>query len=270
VEYRPRTPREGINVGAKHPLSELATLIAGISLTIVVFVVAVFAIIEVVIRWVPPGFESRVFGSLWSADAGSEREDPRLEAAAALLGRLESHWEKNPYQLRLAIMEEESPNAFAVPGATIYLTRGLLDSVESENELAFVLGHELGHFRNRDHLRGLGRGLIVSLTLSALVGGSAAESLPQVVTALTESGFAPEQERYADAFGIALVQAEYGHVAGADGFFKRLPDGTADIGDEFASYLATHPVSEARIENLWSLAAENRWSITGDLTALPR
>jgi Zn-dependent protease with chaperone function len=270
VEYRPRTPREGINVGAKHPLSELATLIAGISLTIVVFVVAVFAIIEVVIRWVPPGFESRVFGSLWSADAGSEREDPRLEAAAALLGRLESHWEKNPYQLRLAIMEEESPNAFAVPGATIYLTRGLLDSVESENELAFVLGHELGHFRNRDHLRGLGRGLIVSLTLSALVGGSAAQSLPQVVTALTESGFAREQERDADAFGIALVQAEYGHVAGADGFFKRLPDATADIGDEFASYLATHPVSEARIENLWSLAAENRWSITGELTPLPR
>jgi Zn-dependent protease with chaperone function len=270
VEYRPRTPREGVNVSTGHPLSELVKLVAGISFAVVVFVVAVFASIEVVIRWVPPSFESRFFGSLWSAEVGSEGEGPRLQAAAALLARLESRCEENPYQLRLAIMEEESPNAFAVPGGTIYLTRGLLDSVESENELAFVLGHELGHFRNRDHLRGLGRGLIVSLTLSALVGGSAAESLPQVVTALTESGFAREQERDADAFGIALVQAEYGHVAGADGFFKRLPDGTADIGDEFASYLATHPVSEARIENLWSLAAENRWSITGDLTALPR
>jgi Zn-dependent protease with chaperone function len=270
MEYRPRTPREGINVSAGHPLSELAKLVAGISFALVVFVVAVFVVIEVVIRWVPASFESRVFGSLWSADAGSEREDPRLEAAAALLGRLESHWEQNPYQLRLAIMEEKSPNAFAVPGGTIYLTRGLLDSVESENELAFVLGHELGHFRNRDHLRGLGRGLVVSLTLSALVGGSAAESLPQVVTAITESGFAREQERDADAFGIALVQAEYGHVAGADGFFKRLPDANADIGDEFASYLATHPVSESRIENLWSIAAEHRWSITGELTPLPR
>ena len=270
MEYRPRTPREGINVSATHPLSELFTLVAGIGLAVVAFVVAVFVFIEVVIRWVPPSFESRVFGSLWSADTDSEREDPRLDAAAALLARLESHWEENPYALRLAIMEEVSPNAFAVPGGTIYVTRGLLDSVESENELAFVLGHEIGHFRNRDHLRGLGRGLILSLTLSALVGGSAVESIPQVVTTITESGFAREQEREADAFGIALVEAEYGHVAGADGFFKRLPDASADLSDEFASYLATHPVSEARIENLWSLAAENRWSVTGDLTPLPR
>jgi len=270
VEYRPRTPREGINVTAKHPLSELVTLIAGISVVVVVLVVATFAFIEVVIRWVPPSFESRIFGSLWSSDAGTERENPRLEAAAALLGRLASRWEENPYDLQLAIMEEESPNAFALPGGTIYLTRGLLDSVESENELAFVLSHELGHFRNRDHLRALGRGMIVSLTLSALVGGSAAESVPRVVTTLTQSGFAREQEREADAFGIALVQAEYGHVAGADGFFRRLPDATADIADEFAAYLATHPVSESRIEELWNLAAENRWTVTGDLTPLPR
>jgi Zn-dependent protease with chaperone function len=270
VEYRPRTPREGVNVTARHPLAELATLIAGISAAIVLLVVAAFLLIEVVIRWIPPSFESRVFGSLWSADVGGEREDPRLEAAVALLGRLASRWEENPYELQLAIMEEEGPNAFALPGGTIYLTRGLLDSVESENELAFVLGHELGHFRNRDHLRGLGRGLIVTLTLSALVGGSAAESIPQLVTTLTERGFAREQERDADAFGIALVQAEYGHVAGADGFFRRLPDATANVADEFAAYLATHPVSEARIEVLFSLARENGWSATGDLTPLPR
>jgi Zn-dependent protease with chaperone function len=270
VEYRPRTPREGVNVSATHPLSELATLVTGISLAVVALVVAVFVLIEVMIRWIPPSFESRIFGSLWSTDTGSEREDPRLDAATALLVRLESHWAENPYALRLAVMEEPSPNAFAVPGGTIYVTRGLLDSVESENELAFVLGHEIGHFRNRDHLRGLGRGLIVSLTLSALVGGSAAESIPQVVTVLTETGFAREQERDADAFGIGLVEAEYGHVAGADGFFKRLPDAMADLGDEFSSYFATHPVSEARIENLQDLAARNRWSITGDLTPLPR
>ena len=262
MEYQPRLPREGINVSARHPLSELVTL--------VVIAAAAFVLVEGLIRWIPPSFESRVFGSLWSADVGSDSDDVRLVAATALLARLASHWEENPYELQLAIMEEESPNAFAVPGGAIYLTRGLLDSVESENELAFVLGHEIGHFRNRDHLRGLGRGLIVSLALSALTGGSAAESIPQIVTTLTQSGFAREQERDADAFGIALVEAEYGHVAGADGFFRRLPDADADFGDEFASYLATHPVSEARIETLLILARENGWGLTGELTNLPR
>jgi Zn-dependent protease with chaperone function len=270
VEYRPRTPREGINVSETHPLSELGSLVAGIAVGVVVLVVAAFVLIEVAIRWIPPSFESRVFGGLWTAAEGSQPRDSRFEAADALLGRLASHWEENPYELRLAMVEEESRNAFAVPGGTIYLTRGLLDSVESENELAFVLGHEIGHFRNRDHLRGLGRGLVVSLTLSALVGGGAGESVPQMVAALTERGFARDQEREADAFGLALVVAEYGHIAGSDGFFRRLPDATADIADEFASYLATHPVSEARIEDLWDLAAENRWPVTGDLTPLPR
>jgi Zn-dependent protease with chaperone function len=263
-------PREGVNVSAKHPLAELATLIAGICAAVALLVVAAFLFLEVLIGWIPPSFESRVFGSLWSVDAESEGEDPRLEAATALLERLASHWEENPYQLQLAIMEGESPNAFAVPGGAIYLTRGLLESIESENELAFVLGHELGHFHNRDHLRGLGRGLIVSLALSALVGGSAAESIPQLVTTLTERGFAREQESDADAFGLALVQAEYGHVAGADGFFRRLPDADAGIADEFASYFATHPVSVSRIEDLWSMAAENGWPVTGELTPLTR
>jgi predicted Zn-dependent protease len=270
VEYRPRIPREGINVTERHPLSELVILIAGIAVVIVALAVAAFAFIEVVIGWVPPSFENRIFGRLWSPDPGGEQEDPRLQAATALLGRLASHWEENPYELRLAIMEEQDPNAFAVPGGMIYVTRGLLESVESENELAFVLGHELGHFRSRDHLRGLGRGLIVSLILSALIGGNAAESVPRVVTTLAQNGFAREQEREADAFGIALVQAEYGHVTGTDGFFRRLPDATAGIGDELGSYLATHPVNEARIEALRSLARENGWSLTGDLTPLPR
>jgi Zn-dependent protease with chaperone function len=268
VEYQPRIPREGINVSKRHPLAELATLVAGISFAVLVIAAAAFVFVEVVVRWIPPSFESRVFGGLWSADVGNEVDDPRVEAATALLGRLASHWEENPYQLHLAIMEEESPNAFAVPGGTIYITRGLLDSVESENELAFVLGHEIGHFRNRDHLRGLGRGLILSLLLSAVTGGSGAESIPQFISTITQSRFARGQERDADAFGIALVQAEYGHVAGADAFFRRLPDATADFGDEFASYLATHPVSEARIEDLRDLAARNRWPIIGELTPL--
>jgi Zn-dependent protease with chaperone function len=269
VEFRPRTPREDVNVTARHPLSELVVLFAGLSAAIVVLVLAGVALIEVVIRWVPPAFESRLFASLWSADVGDGQQDARGEAAADLLGRLASHWRENPYELQLALMEERDPNAFAVPGGTIYVTRGLLEAVASENELAFVLGHELGHFRNRDHLRALGRGLIVNLTLAALIGSGASESLPQLVASLTETGFAREQERAADAFGISLVHTEYGHVAGADGFFRRLPDASADFGDEFASYLATHPLSEARIEALRDLARQNGWASTGSLTEFP-
>ena len=48
------------------------------------------------------------------------------------------------------------------------VSTGLLEQTASENELAFVVGHEIGHFRNRDHLRGLGRGVAFGLVLAAL------------------------------------------------------------------------------------------------------
>ena len=92
MEYQPRIPREGINVSQRHPLAELLTLVAGIIFAVVVIVVAAFILVEGMIKWVPSGFESRVFGSLWSVDAESEGEDPRLEAAASLLERLASRW----------------------------------------------------------------------------------------------------------------------------------------------------------------------------------
>ena len=45
-------------------------------------------------------------------------------------------------------------NAVALPGGNIVVFAGLLKEIKSENELAMILGHELGHFAHRDHLRG--------------------------------------------------------------------------------------------------------------------
>ncbi len=54
-------------------------------------------------------------------------------------------------------------------GSYLFVTNGLLAAVESENELAFVLAHELGHFHHRDPLQALGRSLVL-ITLSSLLG----------------------------------------------------------------------------------------------------
>lgn len=54
---------------------------------------------------------------------------------------------------RFAVIEGQSPNAFAVPGGYIFVTRGMFDLVESESELAGVLGHEIAHVVRKHHLR---------------------------------------------------------------------------------------------------------------------
>jgi predicted Zn-dependent protease len=184
------------------------------------------------------------------------------------LQRLAARWPENPYELRLAVFDDAATNAFALPGGTIVVTRGLLDAAESENELAFVLGHEIGHFAARDHLRAIGRGLILSQVMRSLIGSGAGDAVPALSAELASRGFARDQERDADAFALGLVAAEYGHVHGADHFFGRLPDAEADLGDRAVAWLATHPVSEARIEALRELARRRGYATSGPLAKL--
>ncbi len=185
-------------------------------------------------------------------------------------------WPAAPYAFDVGVIEEPDPNALALPGGRILVTRGLLLNARSENELAFVLGHELGHFRNRDHLRSLGRGLVTGLLTSALgaatgLGGSNPLGLAQ---GFAERGFGRSQERDADAFALGLVYALYGHVAGADDFFERLTADSSRRGvGRLGRWLSTHPLSQDRIASLQRLAQERGWRAEGKLTpwsALPR
>lgn len=245
------------NVSPEHPLAELATLVLGLVLFGLGLLAAAWLAIEGAVRFLPPALEQRVFPST------TEGEAPEL---AALAERLAHHWPGHGYALRVAVVPMDAPNAFALPGGQVWVTRALLEQAQSENELAFVLAHELGHVAGRDPLRGLGRGLLVSLALAAIGvdGGAVAGSAAM----LGELGFSREQERAADRFALGLVAAEYGHVAGATDFLRRLPDAAAG-SPQAPSWLATHPRTPDRVADLAALAAERGLASEGALTPLP-
>jgi predicted Zn-dependent protease len=196
--------------------------------------------------------------------------DPRAAPAQELVERLARHWPENPYSFRVGVIDDEQPNAFAVPGGWIGVTTGLLAQLESENELALVLGHEIGHFRNRDHLRGLGRGIALAVVLGALglADSGATSSLATFAAGVADRAFDRDQESDADLFGLALVYSEYGHVAGALGFFERLPEPESAVERHLTHYLATHPMNEDRIDALVSAAQSAGWPFAGDLVPL--
>jgi predicted Zn-dependent protease len=216
---------------------------------------------------VPASWEARLFPDFLTPEVEAPEEDEHRRILEELLARLAAHWPDNPYDLRIAVLRDDRPNALAFPGGVILITDGLLERAQTENELAFVMGHEFGHFRNRDHLRGLGRGLVLSLAFSA-VRGSGVELLA-VVETLTLRSFGREQEREADAFGLELVQAEYGHVGAATDFFTRLAAPQNALERAAVSYLSTHPVSASRIEDLRALAEERGWPTGGKPILLP-
>jgi len=267
VRFVPRQPREGINVSDTHPLVEAGTLIVGLTAIFAVIALALIFLIEIALYFIPVEKEVALFED-WLPDdlVTVSPSDDRLTQAQMLVDRLAFHWSDAPYQFRVEIDDSDVPNAMALPGGLIVVTEGLLDQVESENELAFVLGHELGHFRNRDHLRALGRGIVLSMFFAVTMGNDES-SLGIKVADLTLRGFSRKQESSADEFGLELVYTQYGHVNEAWRLFERWDDRDHSLLD-FASYASTHPNSGDRVDDLAALAQQQGWPVAGTLTEL--
>ncbi len=268
MKFTPRQPREDVNVSKEHPLVEAGTLIAGLGLILVAILVALVFLVELVLYFVPAEKEAQMFAS-WSPGGlvTVSYDDERLEQVESLLARLARHWPESQYPLRVEIHDSPAINALALPGGLIVVTRGLLDSVESENELAFVIGHELGHFRNRDHIRGLGRGIAFGILFAAISSTEGSAALGASLADLTLRGFSRRQEAAADRFGLRIVHREYGHVADAWRFFERI-DRSMDEFADMVGYLSTHPSPKNRVRSMIEDAGENGWSISGELTGL--
>ncbi len=272
MKFDPSLPEDGINVSRVHPLREALLLVGGVVAIGVAVAVAVAVLADLAVPHIPIELEARLFSGWF--DRGVEDDEaaaPRERLLAELLSRMVRHWPENPYVFEVAIWDEAEPNAVALPGGVIAVTNGLLESVESENELAFVLGHELGHFHNRDHLRGLGRGIAFSLLLVAVGvgGGGSAVQLASLAGQFAQRDFSRDQEIEADRFGLGLLAAEYGHVSGAAAFFEHLPERDGALEGGLASYFSTHPVSADRVQALHATASEMGWKLRGERRPLP-
>jgi len=261
MRFQPKEPEEAINYSRESLVREAAILLLAAGLAAAVLFLILGAAVEFAVPRIPVRWEKPIFGALTRAfEAGDSLTDTALDD---LVGRIASRWPDRSYEFRVSVLENGAPNAFAVPGGGILVTRGLLAEAESENELAFVLAHELGHFHGRDHLRGMGRAAaftLLSATLGAATGIGAPNGLA-LAERLTQSGFSRAQDSAADEFALGLVYAEYGHLAGAFDFFGR--DTAGGTGSTAVSWLSTHPSSEDRIEKLESLARQRGWSLEG-------
>ena len=235
--------------------------------TLVVITLALIFMIEVALYFVSAEDEAELFDGWLPEDLITvSPTEQRLLETQRLVDRLVLHWPESPYTFRVEIDDSEIANAMALPGGLIVVTQGLLDQVDSENELAFVLGHELGHFKNRDHLRALGRGIVLSMFF-AVVTGNDVGGIGIKVADLTLRGFSRRQETQADEFGLAVVYSEYGHVDEAWRLFERW-----DIEDDsiidLITYLSTHPDTGGRINDMKRRAEVAGWPMDGDVTPL--
>jgi Zn-dependent protease with chaperone function len=267
VKFTPRHPETNVNVSPTHPLKEFAILAGGL----LAIVVGVYLALGLAVDWIVPhislGLEKQLAGAFMGRFAENDEAADTTRSLQALVDQLQTQCAPLPYKITVHVQPSKAVNAAALPGGHMLVFSGLLAEMSSENELAFVLAHELGHYANRDHLRGLGRALILMAASTVLLGAdnSVNDMIGQGM-ALTELSFSRQQETQADAFALETLFCHYGHVAGATNFFGKIPK-SGDPG-RFGHYFASHPENRRRIARLEALARVRDYPL-GDLAALP-
>ncbi len=114
---------------------------------------------------------------------------------------------RNNIKYTFTVLEDPNVNAFALPGGFIYITTGLMAYLNSEGELAGVLGHEIGHVTARHGVKqqsaGMAGAILIDI-LSKKSGGSNSKSLNQLGTALIR-GYGRDHELQADRLGAEYL-----------------------------------------------------------------
>jgi len=185
-------------------------------------------------------------------------EDERLESyLRSVAVRMLRHTTDRPFDYEFRIVDQVAPNAFALPGGKIYVSRGLLALVGSEDELAAVLGHEITHAAER---HSAGR-IEHSSRINPFVLGYR--------RAAAVAAYGRDQERDADRGGqILAAKAGYDPAAIAS-FMKKLDAyDRYEVGwSRIPSFLATHPTSPERAALAANRATSLEWEPAAPVAA---
>ncbi|MEM8605018.1 MAG: M48 family metallopeptidase [Cyanobacteria bacterium P01_H01_bin.121] len=248
---------------------QLGTIILGFGSVLVIVLLVLNILLNQLVWLIPVSVEQQLGRLVVPVFEAQADPSPTQDALNQLLKHLEANLppkslENRDYQV--LYIPEDTVNALAIPGDRIVIYQGLLADMDSENELAMVLGHELGHFANRDHLRGLGRAVLLQIVFTSLFGdlGSLGAIAVSGAETLTTAQFSQRQEAKADAFGLKLLDRTYGQVYGATDFFAEL----AKQPGRGLDFLSTHPDPQKRVRNLEKLIRKENYSI-GEPTPLP-
>lgn len=247
MKYQGALPQHNDNISHEHPLKDFLLILLALSLAVLAGIWVAGLLVNRVVDDMSPETEARLTRLLAPPLPPARKEAAAREAwlQSQVDAMRECAGVAGPVSVRL--MTSRQANAVVLPGGIVMVYAGLLDQVKSENGLAFVLAHELSHLVHRDHLRAIGRSLVVIAAATVLTGdGSWAAGVLAPAQHLGETRHSRERESLADAKALQILQCRYGHVGGATEFFEALrkQDGDAPA---FTHYLASHPSMAARI-----------------------
>jgi predicted Zn-dependent protease len=200
-------------------------------------------------------------------------EDAKLQAYVQRVGEgiaAKSHRPTLIY--RFTVLDSPDVNAFALPGGYIYITRGIMAYLNSEAELAAVLGHEVGHVTARHSVRQYSAATAGQLLTSVFLGSQAAQNLVSVLGQALLSGYGRDQEIEADRLGaLYLARSHYdpeamidvvGVLKNQEEFEKQRAKAEAREPRNYHGVFASHPSADQRLQEVVAEARKDKTSAT--------
>ncbi|MGE3479873.1 MAG: M48 family metalloprotease [Gammaproteobacteria bacterium] len=203
---------------------------------------------------------------------GGAYEDPELQAYVQRVGaRLAANSHRGELVYRFTVLDSPEVNAFALPGGYVYITRGLLVYLNSEAEMAAVLGHEIGHVTARHSVRQISgtRAAQIGYSIGSLLvpelRNQVGQGLFNVLGGAITSGYGREHELEADRLG-----AEYLARSGYDPramlkvlavlkdqelYERQLAEEEGRQPRIYHGVFASHPSSDQRLQEVVAFAA---------------
>jgi beta-barrel assembly-enhancing protease len=170
------------------------------------------------------------------------------------------------------IVNSPEINAFAVPGGFIYVNRGLIENTQKMDQLAGVLGHEIGHVVARHTVKQMGQmnaaniGVGLACVLTSVCNSQVGQSAIQVGGTALFSKFSRDDEKEADDIGIDNVVRAHISPKGIPEMFQILLNTRQTSPGLVEGWFATHPTEEARIADTESRIAKIDPAILRTLT----
>lgn len=164
-----------------------------------------------------------------------------------ILTRLYTHDPKARNHSEIGFVENPVENAFTFPGGYIFIYSGLLKQMQSPEELAGVLAHEIEHVEKRHVMEALSKAMLFTVMLNLTAGDASSLMLVDPSTAAQIFGLKLSREMESEADDGALLRLSHAQISpkGMADFFERL-EKKDHLGKTFA-FLSTHPVSEERV-----------------------
>ena len=197
--------------------------------------------------------EERSLGSQMAAQIKTENKfvaDPAVSEYVNRVGQRIVRLSDRPgIPYEFAVIESKDVNAFALPGGYIYVYTGLLKHLDTEAQLAGVLGHEVSHVVARHGVKQLQEGLGLQVLSEILLGGSSetTQALVGQGLGLLMKGYSRSMESEADHLGI-LYSARAGHnPRGMVQVLEKLNQLSGGSGGFWEALSSDHPPASRRI-----------------------